>query len=96
MPEDYALHLNYPNPFNPSTTIGYDLPETGRVVLVVYTILGQAVRHVVDTQKDAGRHEVILDGRDTEGRLLSSGVYFYRMVVDNGRFEAVQRLLLLK
>jgi len=84
-----VLYPNYPNPFNPTTTIKYDLPTASRVSLKVYDILGREVRNLVDGFRNAGSHEVTLNATD-----LSSGVYFYRL--NAGDFVETKRLLLLR
>jgi len=97
LPKTYLLAQNSPNPFNPSTTISYELPETVgalRVVMDVYNIRGQKVVTLVDELKDAGRYTVNWDGRDAGGRLVPSGVYFYRMTA--GDFSAVRKMVILK
>jgi hypothetical protein len=79
LPENFALHQNYPNPFNPTTTIRYDVPEQSHVSLIIYNILGQKIRTLVNESKEAQIHSVIWDGIDDNGRLVPSGIYFYRM-----------------
>ena len=71
---------NYPNPFNPSTTISYSLPEAGLVHVSVYNAKGRLVKTLVNDHKTAGNHSVIWDGKDDNGSVVSSGVYFYRMI----------------
>ncbi|RPJ41486.1 MAG: carbohydrate-binding protein, partial [Candidatus Latescibacterota bacterium] len=79
-PSRYALYPCAPNPFNPSTTIAYDLPERATVDLVVYDLAGRVVRTLVAGESiAAGRHEVVWNGRDDAGRDAASGVYFCRL-----------------
>ena len=80
---------NSPNPFNPVTTIQYNLPEDINVVLEVFNIRGQKVKTLVNNFQSAGSHEVIFDGSN-----LGSGVYFYRFKA--GNFHKVKRMLLVK
>ena len=94
LPDRYGLKQNTPNPFNPSTAIGYQLPEAGRVRLVVYNLLGQEVRVLVDERMEAGSFTATWDGADASGRRVASGVYLYRMQA--GRFSDTRRMLLLK
>lgn len=75
-----VLAQNYPNPFNPSTTIRYQLAESGDVSLKVYNVSGQLVRTLVDGHKAAGDFEAVWDGRDDAGRMVSSGKYMYQLV----------------
>lgn len=85
----------YPNPFNPSTTIGFQLYRASSVDLIVYDVAGRTVRHLLAGQgTPAGTHSVVFDGRDDSGRPLSSGVYFYRIVAA-GR-ESTRKMVLLK
>ncbi len=89
IPEEYALGQNYPNPFNPSTTIKFDLKESGHVTIAVYNALGAEVMRVVDDQMEAGNHGVTVGGED-----LASGVYFYRIRVND--FMSVKKMILMK
>lgn len=93
-PRVFSLSQNTPNPFNPTTTIRYELPEPGQVVLKVYNLLGQEVRTLVDTYQEAGFHTVIWDGRNEAGRSISSGVYFYRLTA--GQFSGTKKMLMVK
>jgi hypothetical protein len=93
-PAEFALHGNFPNPFNPSTVIKYETPIRGEVSLSVFSVTGQLVRVLVDETKNPGRHRAVWDGRNDEGQPVSSGVYFYRLKADG--FESVSKMLLLK
>ncbi len=94
LPEDFVLSSNYPNPFNPETNIEYALPSDCQVTLVVYNILGQKVRTLVDAYQAAGFKSVIWDGKDDSGNQASAGVYFYSIKTDN--FIQTKKMLLLK
>jgi len=89
-PAAFALLQNAPNPFNPSTTIRFTLPEAGHVTLAVYDINGRLVRTLVGFAASAaqafppGHHEVVWDGRDNNGREVASGVYVYRLTAKQG------------
>jgi len=89
MPQVFALEQNFPNPFNPSTTIKYGLPQRSHVILIVYNTLGQQVATLVNGDIDVGYHEVKFDGTN-----LSSGVYFYR--IQAGSFVQTRKLLLIR
>jgi hypothetical protein len=89
-----ALNGNYPNPFNPETTISYSVEKAGKVTLEVYNILGQKVRTLVNDTKDAGSHNVVWNGKDQAGNNVSSGVYFYRM--KNGNYSKTNKMILMK
>lgn len=77
IPKDYSLSPNYPNPFNPTTTIRYDLPEATYVSLVIYDILGRKVRTLRDSREVAGFKSVVWDGKDDAGNSVSTGIYIY-------------------
>lgn len=94
-PTAAVLDQNYPNPFNPETQISFRLSLEGRVRLVVYNILGQEVRTLVDGVKPAGIYSVGWNGRDAMGRRVASGTYIYRLE-SNGRLIAARRMMLLK
>ncbi len=79
VPDEFTLHVNFPNPFNPTTTISYTLASPGRVKLEIYNQLGQAIKTLVDRNQDARLHQVLWDGRNNEGKQVVSGVYFYRL-----------------
>ncbi|HET6349647.1 MAG TPA: FlgD immunoglobulin-like domain containing protein [Candidatus Krumholzibacteria bacterium] len=89
-----ALHQNHPNPFNPETTIEYDLPSTGQVRLVILDASGRVVRTLVNVAQTAGSRSVVWNGRDDAGNAVSSGVYFY--VLDAGKERLTRKLVLLK
>ena len=94
VPEISTLNGNYPNPFNPETTISYSLAETGRVNIVVYNIKGQKVTTIVNEQQEKGNHSVKWFGRDSNSKNVSSGVYFVRMKA--GKDISTHKMLLLK
>ncbi len=92
IPSEFQLSQNYPNPFNPSTTIEFSLPEDAVVTLIVYNLLGQEVATLLDREElYEGEHSI-----DFSADNLSSGVYFYRIIVDNGRYQAFKKMLLLR
>ncbi len=79
VPASVKLWSNYPNPFNPTTTIAYDTVKEGKVVLDVYNIKGQRVTTLVNETKQPGRHTVVWDGKDSSRKPVASGVYFYKL-----------------
>jgi hypothetical protein len=89
-----ALNQNFPNPFNPATTIPFSVAQAGDVKLVVYNTLGQEVRTLVNNYKLAGEYSVKWDGRDNVGREVASGIYVYRM--EAGGFSATHRMVFMK
>ncbi len=89
------LYGAFPNPFNPKTTIKFDLPKSERVSLRIYDVSGRLVRILVNGDLiDAGQQEAVWQGRDEAGRLVSAGVYFYRL--EAGQFIDTKRMTLLK
>lgn len=90
----FELFHNYPNPFNPRTEIKYALPNDCHVKLTIYNILGQRVRVLVDEYQSAGHKSVKWDGKDEQGREVSSGVYFYR--IQAGDFVQSKKMVLMK
>lgn len=89
IPSDYKLYQNFPNPFNPSTTISYQLPVKGNVSLKIYDILGREVQTIVNEVKNAGKYQVNFDASS-----LTSGVYFYKIKTD--RYSEVKKMILIK
>lgn len=94
VPAAFAVEPNYPNPFNPSTTITFALPARSHVSVRIYDVAGRLVRTLVDDVLDAQVHEAVWSGEDDGGRRVSSGVYFYRVETDSDLF--VSRMALLK
>ncbi len=101
-PPRFSLEQNAPNPFNPSTTIRFALPEAGAASLSIYDVNGRHVRTLVDGDATAGTHDVVWDGRDGLGREAASGVYLYRLTWRGSESEtgarevSVRRLVLLR
>src|ERR1035437_981691 len=89
IPTVYKLNQNFPNPFNPSTILSYDLPKSGIVNLKIFNVLGQLVRTLVNQSQLAGTHQVTFNANS-----LTSGVYFYSLTVDN--FTQVKKMMLIK
>ncbi|RPJ47880.1 MAG: T9SS C-terminal target domain-containing protein [Candidatus Latescibacterota bacterium] len=94
VPGLFALRQNVPNPFNPTTSILFDLPAQTRTTLRVYDIAGREVRTLVDGMMDGGQHSATWDGKDNAGRDAASGVYFYRL--DAAKETATRKMVLLR
>ena len=93
-PSRFALHPNHPNPFNPETTIRYDVPETGMVRLRIYDVAGQVVRTLTDAFQPAGSYSVVWDGRNEQGDQVANSVYLYELRA--GDYRAIRKMLLMK
>jgi flagellar hook assembly protein FlgD len=98
---NYTLGQNYPNPFNPSTTIPFTVRGSQFTVhspihttLVIYNILGQEVRTIVDNERMPGNYQVIWDGKDERGNEVSSGIYFYQFKA--GDFKETKKMSLVR
>ncbi|MBD3256649.1 MAG: T9SS type A sorting domain-containing protein, partial [Candidatus Lokiarchaeota archaeon] len=89
LPDEFKLFNNYPNPFNPETKIRYDLPQSARVTLNVYDIIGRRVKTLINDTQTAGSHEVLFDASD-----LVSGVYLFSL--EAGDYKEVRKMILLK
>ncbi len=85
---------NYPNPFNPVTTIAYSLPEESQISILIYNIKGQKVKTLATGTQPAGDYNVTWDGKDESGKDVTSGIYFYKLRTDNK--ELTRKMLLLK
>jgi len=94
LPDTFTVAQNIPNPFNPETTIAFTLPRESDVMLKIYNILGQEVRVLVQDVVAGGRHQVVWNGRDKLGQLVSSGIYFYRFQA--GPLDETKKMLILK
>ncbi|MCB5261916.1 MAG: carboxypeptidase regulatory-like domain-containing protein [Candidatus Cloacimonetes bacterium] len=89
-----ALRGNYPNPFNPETTISYELKESANVRLAVYNTKGQLVRSLVNADQAAGAYRLVFNGRDEMGKPLSSGIYLYRFTA--GAYHSTRKMMLME
>ena len=94
IPTTFAVAQNFPNPFNPTTTIKYQLPNSGHVRLTIYNLLGQKVRTLVNTRQDAGYYQAVWDGRNDQGNQVSSGIYIYRF--EGEGFIRTLKMILMK
>jgi FlgD Ig-like domain len=95
VPRSFALHANVPNPFNPATTIRYDVPAgAANVEIAVFDVTGRRVRTLVEGVLPAGQHSVTWDGHDDRGATATSGIYFCRMSA--GSFVQTRKMALLK
>ena len=94
MPKEFALLPSFPNPFNPSTTIRYQLPRDQEVRLSVYGLTGQLVRELVHARRTAGYHSATWDGRNGAASLVANGVYLYE--IRTGDFHSVRKMMLVK
>jgi hypothetical protein len=101
LPENYSLDANYPNPFNPSTTIPFQAGSRklgagspSHTTLKIYNILGQLVRTLVDEEKVSGNYKIIWDGKDNSGEEVGSGIYFYQLKTEE--YSATKKMVLLR
>ncbi|MBT5873347.1 MAG: T9SS type A sorting domain-containing protein [Candidatus Latescibacteria bacterium] len=94
-PSSFALGTNSPNPFNPATTISYEVPAPAHITLTVYNLLGQEVVRLVNTDLAPGRYSVVWNGANASGSIVASGVYLYRLTGSTG-YSETKRMLLLK
>jgi len=106
LPTSFKLHQNFPNPFNPQSTIQYDLPGTYKVTVEVFNIAGQRIRVLLNSQiQGPGFVQVDWDGRDDRGKMMGSGIYLYRVMAfatkagnndTNILFQQTKKMLLVK
>jgi hypothetical protein len=94
LPTEFIVHNNFPNPFNPTTTISYELPKNSFVNIIIYDVLGREVKVLVSCELVSGFHEIIWDGKDNFGRSVGAGVYFY--LIKAGEFRQTKKMVLLK
>jgi hypothetical protein len=88
------LFQNFPNPFNPLTTIEYSVSKAGPVRVAVFSVDGQRVRTLVNENKSPGKYKIIWNGRNEKGTTVSSGIYFYRLEI--GSYSSVKKMILLR
>ncbi|MFQ5632077.1 MAG: FlgD immunoglobulin-like domain containing protein [bacterium] len=94
IPQDFALEQNFPNPFNPETSIRFRIPANSEVVLKIYNALGQEIRTLMEQKLEAGYHSMVWDGRDALGNTVPSGTYFYKL--QTATFSQVKRMSLVR
>jgi hypothetical protein len=94
VPATFTLHQNFPNPFNPITTLRYDLPEDNFVMLTIYDMLGREITQLVNIAQETGFKSVQWDAKDSMGRPVSAGVYLYQ--IQAGEFVQTKKMVLLK
>ncbi len=93
-PENFRLYQNFPNPFNPETTLSYDLPRSSDVSVRIYDLSGREVRNWTMAHQIQGHYEIIWNGSDNSGAKVSSGLYFYR--IRAGQFSETKKMIFLK
>ena len=93
-PRQFVVEQPYPNPFNPTTTIKYTIPDNSRVRIVVYDVLGREVRTLVDTYKGAGSYQSVWNARDNDNSPVSSGVYIFR--VSAGNYKHTEKCMFIR
>jgi hypothetical protein len=89
-----ALKGNYPNPFNPTTTLSYSVAKAGMVNLKVYNTKGQLVKTLVSAHQLAGKHTIVWDGTNDAGNLAASGLYLYRL--ETGKYSSTKKMMMMK
>jgi len=94
IPKEFSLYDNYPNPFNPTTQIAVDLPEAATTEITVWNIMGQKVATLYAGDLNAGHHSLNFNGRDSNGKQLTSGMYLYRVAA--GKYNATKKMTLMK
>lgn len=94
LPQEFSLNQNYPNPFNAKTMIDYSLGQSGNVKLTVYDLAGRLVNTLYNGNQGAGHYQIIWDGKDSNGNLTASGVYFYRLEAEGK--SITKRMVMLK
>ena len=93
-PLEFGLQAPYPNPFNPSTTISFSVPQTDHVELVVYNITGAKIHTLISDTVNSGHHTVIWDGKDMNGTQVAAGIYLIQMRCNT--FNTTKKVMLMK
>ena len=94
IPEAYTLHQNFPNPFNPTTQIKYDLPEDALVNINIFDVMGRMIRSLSYGHKSAGYHSLQWDATNDVGESVSAGMYIY--TIQAGKYRSTKKMVLLK
>jgi len=85
---------NYPNPFNPTTTISFEIAEAGKTQIEIYNVKGQKIKTLLDETMEIGGHSTIWNGTDSDDKQVASGIYFYKVSVNNT--EQIKKMILIK
>ena len=93
-PSSFKLYSNYPNPFNPTTEIGYSIPEDTFVSITIYDVQGRSVQSLVNQNKDVGLHQTNWNGKDEKGISMPAGMYLY--TIQTEKFKDTKKMILLK
>jgi len=94
LPQAFNLYNNYPNPFNPVTTLRYDIPENSHVTITIYDMLGRQVKTLINQTQDAGYRSIIWDATNDYGKPVSAGLYLYQ--IQAGEYMQTKKMVLLK
>ena len=94
VPENFKLHDNFPNPFNPFTKINYDIPDKNFVEIIIYNLVGEKVTTLSSEIKDSGTYSAHWNGRNSYGKEVGTGIYIYQLIADN--YRITKKMLLLK
>jgi hypothetical protein len=94
IPEEFAIHQNHPNPFNPTTILRYDLPEDANVNINIYDMMGRVVSNLVSSQQRAGYKSIQWNATNNIGQPVSAGLYLY--TIQAGKFRQTKKMVLLK
>lgn len=93
-PKSFNLKQNFPNPFNPATSIDYELADNSTTKLQIFNVLGQPIRTLVESFQNAGSYSVLWDGKDSSGQQVPSGIYFYQLKTNV--YSRIMKMALLK
>jgi hypothetical protein len=94
IPINFKLHQNFPNPFNPATTIQFEIPERTFVNIDIFNLLGQKVKTLLSGIESAGVHTIGWNGKDDQQNPVPSGIYFYKLTADG--FSDIKKMILAK
>ena len=94
IPNNFELGNNYPNPFNPTTNISFNIPQNSNVRLEIFNSVGELIRTLVDQDYASGSYTTMWNGQDDFGYKVNSGIYFYRLIANN--YVETKRMILLK